>query len=285
MLLLTATTDKLQVITGAALATDVHASFMDYASGSVTPGRQNTAISTATTTDVVAAPGASTTRNIKELHIRNKSGSSQTVTVQFNQNATVFELHQATLKAGEELQYLDGVGFVIVAASATILEGANTADVTLNAADTYLSDVALNVGGRIKTGSFFRYQFYFTKTAAGIATPIINVRFGTAGAVGDTARATFTGGAQSAATDDAWLDIEVVVRTYGASGIIQATATFGHKGTTTGFSTSAQPQFFQATSAAFDLTVANLIMGVSINPGAAGVWTGKTLTVAGFNLV
>jgi hypothetical protein len=56
MLLLASTTDKIQVITSAAGQVDVHASWVDLSGTTITAGRTNTRISTATTTDVVGAP-------------------------------------------------------------------------------------------------------------------------------------------------------------------------------------------------------------------------------------
>lgn len=123
MLLLAATTDKLQLITSAAATIDVHVSYVDAVSTTLVPsggGKQNTAISTAATTDILAAPAASTLRNAKTIQIRNKHASlSCDVTVQFNQNATLFELHKVTLLAGEALEYIEGVGFFTLAAAST----------------------------------------------------------------------------------------------------------------------------------------------------------------------
>lgn len=117
MILLTATTDSLEIITSAAVTTDVHISWMDVSGTTVTPGRTNTAITTATTTTVLAAPASSTQRNAKTINIRNKHASSSvTITVQFNQNATVFELHKVTLAAGEVLEYIEGIGFFVLGA-------------------------------------------------------------------------------------------------------------------------------------------------------------------------
>jgi hypothetical protein len=108
MLILSSTSDKLQVITSAAVTVDVHASWVDNASGSFTAGRTNTAITTAATTDVVASPAASTQRNIKNVNIRNKhASSSNTVTVQHTDGTTVAQLFSYTLLAGEEIQYDD----------------------------------------------------------------------------------------------------------------------------------------------------------------------------------
>lgn len=111
MLLLIGTTDKLQVITTAGTV-DVQASWLDYNGTIVTTGSTPTAISGGATTDVVATPASSTTRNVKELHLRNKHASAATdITIQVNRSATVYEIYKETLQAGESLHYLEGVGF------------------------------------------------------------------------------------------------------------------------------------------------------------------------------
>jgi hypothetical protein len=118
MLLLTSTSDKIQVITGQAVNVDVHASYLDLASGTVTAGRTNTKISTATTTDVVASPGASTTRNVKTLHIANvHASSSVTVTLQHTDGTNVIQIESVTLLAGERIAYREGIGTRVVDAN------------------------------------------------------------------------------------------------------------------------------------------------------------------------
>lgn len=109
MLILNSTADLLRVITTAAVAIDVHASWVDLldAATTATPGRTNTAITTATTTTVVAASGsANTKRNVKRLNIRNVSTTaSQTVTVTHFDNSITVELFKCTLLFGEELAF------------------------------------------------------------------------------------------------------------------------------------------------------------------------------------
>lgn len=111
MLNLALTTDKISLITSAAKTIDVHASFVDDASDVFTPGKQNTAITTATTTDIVAVPGASTVRNVKFISIRNKDAASCDVTVQYNANGTLYQLFKCTLATMEELVCREGVWF------------------------------------------------------------------------------------------------------------------------------------------------------------------------------
>lgn len=116
MLLLTSTSDIIQVVTGSAVTIDVHASWVDKVSATaVTPGRTNTAITTAATTVVVAAPAASEQRNIQTLLIKNKHATaSSAVTVQHYDGTTTVALVKYTLAAGQTLQYIDGHGFVVI---------------------------------------------------------------------------------------------------------------------------------------------------------------------------
>ena len=174
MILLTATTDKLQVVTDAAVTVDVHASHMDMSQAAppvvqgATSGRTNTAITTAATTDIVAAPAASTTRNVKTINIRNKHASTSVgVTVQFNQNATIFELYKATLKAGETLEYVEGVGFFVVTTAATAFYNRRVAgsDVT-NSATTFADVTGLTAPVEANKHYNFEAHLYHFSAAA-----------------------------------------------------------------------------------------------------------------------
>jgi hypothetical protein len=117
MLILTASgVDKLQLISGQAVALDVHVSWVDDIVGtSATPGRTNTAITTATTTDIVATPAASTQRILKHINVRNTDGSlSCDVTIVLDQNGTDFTLYKVTLLAQEVLEYQEGIGWFVI---------------------------------------------------------------------------------------------------------------------------------------------------------------------------
>lgn len=109
MLLLTSTSDIVRVITGSASDIEVYAAYIDNASGTITPGRTITAsITTATTTTVVASPGASTQRNVKYLNLTNNHASqSTTVAVEIFDGTNAAELRQVTLLPGENLALLD----------------------------------------------------------------------------------------------------------------------------------------------------------------------------------
>ena len=119
MILLTGTSDLVQVITSAAVSTIyVHASYVDHTTTTLTPGRTNVQITTATTTTIVASPAASTQRQVKTLTIRNShASSSNTITIQHTDGSTVAELLKYTLLAGETIQYADGEGFTVIDSS------------------------------------------------------------------------------------------------------------------------------------------------------------------------
>ena len=144
------------------------------------------------------------------------------------------------------------------------------------ASDTYLTGSNVKIprsGARV--GTLYRCSFDVSKTAAGVAAPVIIVRFGTAGAIGDTARLTFTFSAQTAAADVGRVEVVVLFRAVSGVGVIQGRATLNHTGGATGLlglSVSPGPTL-QVTSAAFDNTVQDSFVGLSVNGGASAAWT------------
>lgn len=187
MLLLTSTSDKIQVVTSAAGDIDVHATWLDSASGSVTPGRTNTvAIATATTTDVVGSPAASTYRNVQSLLIRNTHASvNNNVTVRHTDGTNVAEVFKATLGPDEVIQFLDGVGFQVLASTGAVKtsqnQGANAISSSYSVA-VLASDVTNNNGTAntiadvtglsfpVTSGKKYRFRFEFQYTAAATTT-------------------------------------------------------------------------------------------------------------------
>lgn len=105
MINLTSTSDIIQVVTSAAAQIEVHASWVDILAGVGTLGRTNTPhIVTATTTTVVAAPAASTQRNLKHLNITNDHPSAScTVSVEHFDGTTTIELIAFILLPGENM--------------------------------------------------------------------------------------------------------------------------------------------------------------------------------------
>jgi len=113
MLLLTSTSDLVQVVTGTATSTiEVHASYVDINGTTVTPLRTNARITTATTTTVVPSPAASTQRNLKGLYVTNNSaGTNCNIAVLHTDGTNSVELMQFILLPGENMTFNEEGGW------------------------------------------------------------------------------------------------------------------------------------------------------------------------------
>lgn len=295
MIILTNTTDKLQVVTSAAGDVDVIVSYGEVSQATppvVAPfGRQLTTITTAATTDVLAAPGASTTRTPEEITIRNVHASvTNTILVQYNANGTIYEIHKVTLLPGEMLEYIRGIGWFAIANQLPNIRNQSTSDQALSAGtEAYLvgSAIAIPANRPITIGTRFHWRLAATKTAAGVAGWTVNVRFGTAGTTGDSARLAFaqTTNVQTANIDAGTWEIRAIVRgPISSSCIVAGCLEFQHHLATTGWSTVGPADAYQVTSSAFDITTAGMIVGLSFNPGAATVATFQVVSAEAENV-
>lgn len=95
-------TDALELTTSTTAGIDYTASYADHTSSTFTPGKSAGAIATATTTTIVSAPAASTTRQLKALTLRNTSTTtSNTLVLQRDVSATDRTMAGFTLAPGE----------------------------------------------------------------------------------------------------------------------------------------------------------------------------------------
>lgn len=106
---LASTVDVIRVVTGSAVSTiGVQASWVDNGAGVYTPGRTNTAITTAATSTVVASPAASTVRSLRTLVITNNHAtSSNAITLQHFDGTTSIDIKKITLLAGERIAFVE----------------------------------------------------------------------------------------------------------------------------------------------------------------------------------
>ena len=145
-------------------------------------------------------------------------------------------------------------------------------------ADSYLIGSSITIptpATMLRAKTIYKCMFNVVKTAAGgTATPIINVRYGTAGTTSDTSRGTLTWQAQTNVADEGMFEIFCVFRTVGSStsAVLQSMGRLSHRLSITGLGTGvSEPEI--ATSAGFDSTVANSIIGLSVNGGSSAGWT------------
>lgn len=116
MLVLTATTDHLQVVLAGAITTNQLQCFCcwrDITTTAYTPGRTQSVTNNTTDVDLVAPPASSTQRVIDRVNIYNADTVAATVTVKIDLNATESILIKPTLQSGETLIYEDGLGWSI----------------------------------------------------------------------------------------------------------------------------------------------------------------------------
>lgn len=121
MILLINTTSKLQITTASTGTADIYACYVDASSTTLTPSGGGVGAiepTTATTTDLVGSPAASTFRNVKTINIRNTHASNtNTYNVLHADSAGLtLTLHSVALAAGEMCTYVEGMGWSIIGA-------------------------------------------------------------------------------------------------------------------------------------------------------------------------
>lgn len=137
---------------------------------------------------------------------------------------------------------------------------------------------------KLAIGSIFVWQFDMTKTAAGTAASTFDICVGTAGTTADTARVSFTKSAGTANVDTAYVTITAVCRgPLSASGIFSGAFQLTHSGGAFGHAVTPNLNG-TVVSGAFDVTVANLIVGVCITTGASDAITIQQVIAESGNL-
>jgi len=117
MIVLSQTTDKIQVVLGSSPTTqaDCVASWRDITSTpTYVAGRSVAQTNNTTDVDLVAAPAASTQRVIDYISVYNKDTGSITVTVKFDANGNDYVLWTGVVGIGKKLEYVDSMGFVVL---------------------------------------------------------------------------------------------------------------------------------------------------------------------------
>jgi hypothetical protein len=181
--------------------------------------------------------------------------------------------------AGQGLIWVDTYGALCIMGSDGVItarqDNASTASQGAGfAADTYVTGSSIRIPSfSVRVGSMLRWVISVSKTAAGVATPIYQVRIGPNQTTADTSRLTLTGSAQTAGVDIAIIHIFLTVRSVSATGVIQGTVGMFHNTGGAGFAAT-DAGAAEGTSAGFDNTaLGGQYIGLSINGGASAAWT------------
>jgi len=118
MIVLSETTDKIQVVLGVAVATNECQCVASWRDITTTPryeaGRSVASTNSTTDVDLIAAPIASTQRMIDYISIYNADTAGVTVTVKYDANGTDYILAKQALATGETLVYTSEAGFFVL---------------------------------------------------------------------------------------------------------------------------------------------------------------------------
>jgi hypothetical protein len=186
MLLLTGTSDLIQIITSTTADIYVHISYVDRSGDTITPDRKNTNISSAATTTVVTSPTTGVQRNVQTMIIRNgHASSSNQITIVHTDGTTAVSMFQTTLAFGEFIQYLDGVGFQVFSNAGSIKQsinqGSNTVSSSMSSVvltgdvinNNVTANTIANVTGLefpVVAGKTYYFKFFIPYTSAATTT-------------------------------------------------------------------------------------------------------------------
>jgi len=188
MIILTATTDKIQVVLGGLVTAnqlECVASWRDVTTTTFTPGRTVVPTNNTTDVDIVGSPQSSTQRIVDHVSVYNKDTASATVTVKFDANGTDYILFKALVTTGEQIIYTNEGGWKVLTNVGSIKTSVNqgsapttsgksitiiSGDVTNNnAVANTIADVT-GLSFAVTSGKTYWFRFSITYTAAATAT-------------------------------------------------------------------------------------------------------------------
>lgn len=111
-MILTATTETLEIETSTAGSVHVATKYLDTTATTATPGSSQVAITTATTTVAVTAPAASTQRSIQSVSVENNGTTSQDIKIKKDVSGTETVIHSFRLNPGESCNFSNSTGFI-----------------------------------------------------------------------------------------------------------------------------------------------------------------------------
>ncbi len=163
MLTLDATTASLEVVLAGAITTNqlpIVSSWADKTTTTFTPGKTTTQTNSTSTITIVAAPAASTQREVHSINVYNADTVAATITIRENDNSTLRTLVKVTLVVGDTLFYTHSSGWKVM--DSTGAEKVNssltlTGDVTGTGSSSIATTVAkiqgTTVSGTTGTGN------------------------------------------------------------------------------------------------------------------------------------
>ncbi len=163
MLLLTSINDSVFIAVTGSVDLQCYVSYVDKDS-TITPGRQNTLITTAGNTEICSAPAAEIQRNVRGIVIRNEHASGVVVDVRHTDGVTPLTLWKGTLASQEHVSMSADRNWHIYRATGTEDSGISLADVNLEGEN---KSFIYNASGQLTSISGSTKQIAITYTPSG----------------------------------------------------------------------------------------------------------------------
>lgn len=188
MIILTATTDNLQLVLGGSITTNhlqIYASWRDVTTTGFTPGRTPSLSNNTTDVNIVPAPAASTQRLIDFISIYNRDTVNATVTVKLDANGTEYILVLCTLGPQERMAFVEGEGWRVIANNGAVKQtyssGTNASSSviqnTILGSDVINAEVVANtitdvtgLSFPVTSGNMYWFRFVIPYTSAAATT-------------------------------------------------------------------------------------------------------------------
>lgn len=188
MLILTETTDNLQVVLGGNVTTSqlqCISSWRDITTTAYTPGRTLSVTNNTTDVNVVPAPGASTQRVVDYLSVYNGDTADAVVTIKIDANGTEYILWKDTLSPGDVVRFIEGAGFNVFRTYQSIKSftvhgdaGANWTLTNATQAERFAGNSNRNVFAVDLQGyTQVRFRGNQVTTSASANTPVLTARY------------------------------------------------------------------------------------------------------------
>ena len=133
MIVLDSTVKTLEIVLGGAVSTNqlpFVAVYVDVTTTAYTPIESDGASNNTTAVTMVAAPAASTQRQIKFLSVQNEDTANATVILQYNDNGTIRRICKFTLSPDDTLLYTDGEGMRVLDSTGSLKQSSSGSPVS-----------------------------------------------------------------------------------------------------------------------------------------------------------
>ncbi len=189
MLVLSQTTDKIQVVLGGTVTANQAQCVAAWRDITATPtyvaGRSVANTNNTTDVDLIASPATSTQRVIDYLSIYNNDTAAITLTVKLDANGTDYILWKGSIGPGERLEYENGKGFTVLTTggliktlqSQSIVTVANDLNIATLSSNVINNNATLNtmqdvtgLSFPVTAGEMYWFKFEIAYSAAATTT-------------------------------------------------------------------------------------------------------------------